>query len=38
MKIKEIPTIERERIGGESTARSFKVGWQFIGLLFKEFF
>lgn len=37
MKIKEIPTIEKERIGGESTARSFKVGWQFIGLIFKEF-
>ncbi|MEK6856658.1 MAG: glycosyltransferase family 2 protein, partial [Nanoarchaeota archaeon] len=38
MKIKEIPTIENERIGGESTARSFKVGYQFIGLLIKEFF
>ena len=38
MKIKEIPTIENERIGGESPARSFKVGYQFIGLLIKEFF
>ena len=38
MKIFEFPTIERERVGGESTARSFKVGYQFIGLLIKEFF
>jgi len=38
MKIKEIPTLEKERIGGESTARSFKVGWQFIWLLRREFF
>ena len=38
MRIKEIPTIEKERIGGESTARSFKVGWQFIWLLRREFF
>ena len=38
MRIKEIPTIEKERIGGESTARSFKVGWQFIWLLHREFF
>lgn len=38
MKIYEFPTIERERFGGESTARSFKVGYQFIGLLVKEFF
>ncbi len=37
MKIYEFPTVERERLGGESTARSFKVGWQFIGLLIKEF-
>ncbi len=38
MKVFEFPTIENERIGGESTARSFKVGYQFIGLLIKEFF
>ena len=38
MKIFEFPTIERERFGGESTARSFKVGYQFMGLLIKEFF
>ncbi len=38
MKIFEFPTIERERFGGESTARSFKVGYQFVGLLVKEFF
>ncbi len=37
MKIYEFPTIERERFGGESTARSFKVGYQFIGLLIREF-
>ncbi len=38
MKIYEFPTVERERLGGESTARSFKVGYQFIRLLFREFF
>ena len=37
MKVFEFPTIERERSGGESTARSLKVGYQFIGLLIKEF-
>ena len=36
MKIKEISTIERERIGGRSTAGTFEVGWYFIRLLFKE--
>jgi glycosyltransferase involved in cell wall biosynthesis len=38
MKILEFPTMEKERIGGESTARSFKVGWDFIKLLKNEFF
>ncbi len=38
MKIAEIPTIEKERIGGQSTAGTFKVGWYFVRLLFSEFF
>ena len=36
LKIKEIPTQERERIGGRSTAGSFKVGLLFIRLILKE--
>jgi glycosyltransferase involved in cell wall biosynthesis len=38
MKIVEIPTFEKERIGGQSTAGTFKVGFYFIRLLFREFF
>jgi len=38
MNIIEIPTIERERIGGESTAGSFKVGSYFVKLIFDELF
>ena len=38
MKIIEIPTIEKERIGGKSTAGTFSVGWYFIRLLASEFF
>lgn len=37
MKIIEFPTIEKERIGGESTAGTFKVGFYFIRLLMSEF-
>ena len=37
LKIKEFPTIENDRIGGESKAGTFSVGWYFIKLLFKEF-
>ena len=35
-KIKEIPTFEGDRIGGESTAGSISVGWLFIKILAKE--
>jgi hypothetical protein len=36
MKIKEIPTIEGQRIGGESYAKSIPTGLRFINCLFKE--
>ena len=35
-KIKEIPTIEGERIGGESTANTFPTGIKFIKLILRE--
>lgn len=35
-KIKEIPTYEGDRIGGQSTARTFSTGLYFIKLLLKE--
>lgn len=35
-KIKEIPTIESDRIGGASTAHTFETGWLFIKLILKE--
>lgn len=35
-RIKEIPTLEKERIGGRSTAGTFTVGSYFIKLLFQE--
>lgn len=35
-KIKEIPTYEGNRIGGQSTAHTFATGWLFIKLLLKE--
>lgn len=38
LKIIEFPTIEKERIGGESNAGTFKVGYYFIKLLLNEFF
>jgi glycosyltransferase involved in cell wall biosynthesis len=38
MKIFEFPTIEKDRIGGKSTAGTFKTGWYFIKLLIGEFF
>ncbi len=37
-KIKEIPTIENDRIGGASTAHTFKTGWLFVTLIAKELF
>ncbi|MBI5393032.1 glycosyltransferase family 2 protein [Candidatus Woesearchaeota archaeon] len=37
-KIKEIPTYEGDRIGGQSTARTFATGWYFIKLLLGELF
>jgi hypothetical protein len=37
-KIKEIPTYEGDRIGGQSTARTFATGWYFIKLLLRELF
>lgn len=37
-RIKEIPTIEGQRIGGESYAKSIPVGLNFIRVLFKEIF
>jgi glycosyltransferase involved in cell wall biosynthesis len=38
MRIKEIPTIEAERIGGQSTAYTFRTGFYFIRLILKELF
>ncbi|MDR3606940.1 MAG: glycosyltransferase family 2 protein [Oligoflexia bacterium] len=38
MKIVEFPTIEGQRIAGETGAPSFQTGLRFIGRLFKEFF
>ena len=38
MKIKEFPTIEKERIGGESYAGTFDVGFYFIKLILSELF
>ncbi|MFH1333371.1 MAG: glycosyltransferase family 2 protein [archaeon] len=37
-KIKEIPTIEADRIGGVSTAHTWSTGWLFVGLIMKELF
>jgi len=34
--IKEIPTYEGDRIGGESTAHTFSTGWLFLKLILKE--
>lgn len=36
MKIAEIPTIEGDRIGGQSTARAIPTGLKFIGYLLRE--
>ncbi len=36
LKIKEIPTIESDRVGGASTAHTFETGWLFIKLILKE--
>ncbi len=36
MKVMEIPTIEGERIGGETKARSIPTGLRFLGFLFRE--
>ncbi len=38
LKIKEFPTAEKKRIGGQSTAGTFRVGFYFIRLLLREFF
>ncbi len=35
-KIKEIPSYEGDRIGGQSTARTFATGWYFVKLMLKE--
>lgn len=35
-RIKEIPTLEKPRIGGRSTAKTFPTGIKFLKLLFKE--
>jgi len=35
-KIKEIPTIEKKRIGGERKAKTFKLGFRFTKFLLKE--
>ena len=35
-KIKEIPTIEGDRIGGKSTAGSIPVGWLFVKIILRE--
>ena len=37
-KIKEIQTYEGDRIGGQSTARTFATGWYFVKLLLRELF
>jgi len=37
-KIKEFPTYEGDRIGGESTAHTFATGWLFIKLIWSELF
>ena len=36
-KIKEIPSIEGDRIGGQSTAKTFQTGWYFVRLILQEF-
>jgi len=36
LNIKEIPTIEGDRIGGESTASSIPTGWKLLKLLCRE--
>lgn len=36
-KIKEIPTIEKMRVGGERKAKTFKMGYRFTKFLLKEF-
>ena len=36
LKIKEIPTIESDRVGGASTAHTFETGWLFTKLILKE--
>jgi glycosyltransferase involved in cell wall biosynthesis len=38
MKIKEIPTMEGDRIGGASTAHTFSTGWYFIRIILREIF
>jgi glycosyltransferase involved in cell wall biosynthesis len=35
-KIKEIPTVEGERIGGKSTAKTFPTGWKLLKIFFRE--
>ena len=37
-RVKEIPTIEGNRLGGKSTAYSFPTGWLMLKRLFKELF
>lgn len=37
-KVKEIPTVEGDRIGGESTASSIPVGWLFVRIFLAELF
>ena len=37
-KIKEIPTVEADRIGGQSTAHTWSTGWLFTKMAAKEFF
>lgn len=38
LKVAEIPTIEGDRIGGESTAHSFPTGWKILKILIREIF
>lgn len=38
LKVKEIPTIENERIGGKSTAGTFRVGFNLLKVIIKELF
>lgn len=38
LKIAEIPTVEGNRIGGESKAKSFPVGWDHIKIFLRELF